>query len=71
MKPLEKAQSELINHLETIILEQKRRIEKKDREIKSLKIELEIAEETMDYQLHRLIEEYEKKIVNMLEPSLN
>jgi hypothetical protein len=71
MKPLEKAQSELINHLETIILEQKRRIEKKDREIKSLKIELEIAEETMDYQLHRLIEEYEKQITNLLTPSLN
>ncbi len=71
MKPVEKAQSELINHLETIILEQKRRIEKKDREIRLLKTELEIAEETMDYQLHRLIEEYEKQITNILTPSLN
>ena len=71
MKPIENAQSELINHLETIIIEQKRRMEKKDREIRLLKSELEVAEETMDYQLHRLIEEYEKKIVNILEPSLN
>jgi hypothetical protein len=71
MKPIERSQSEMIENLEKIITEQNRRLQNANRIIGELKREIEVNDEFAAYQIHRLIENYEETISNILTPSLN
>jgi hypothetical protein len=71
MKPLERSQSDIIEHLETIIVEQNRRLIKANQTISNLKLEIEVSEEFTNYQINSIVEEYEKIIKTLLTPSLN
>ena len=71
MKPLERTQTEIIHHLERIILEQNRRLQEANQKISNLKRELEINDEFTDFQMQQLIENFEETIANLLTPSMN
>ena len=71
MKPLERTQTEMIEHLEKIITEQNRRLQNANRIIGELKREIEVNDEFVAYQMKRLIESYEETITTILTPSMN
>jgi hypothetical protein len=71
MKPLERSQTEMIEHLEKIIVEQNRRLQNANRQISELKREIEVNDEFVAYQMRRLIESYEETITCILTPSMN
>ena len=71
MKPLERTQTEIIHHLERIILEQNRRLQEANQTISNLKRELEVNDEFTDFQMQQLIENFEETIANLLTPSMN
>jgi hypothetical protein len=71
MKPLERTQTEIIHHLEKIVLEQNRRLQEANQMISNLKRELEINDEFTDFQMQQLIENFEETIANLLTPSMN
>jgi hypothetical protein len=71
MKPLERTQTEIIHHLEKIVLEQNRRLQEANQMISNLKRELEINDEFTDFQMQQLIENFEETVANLLTPSMN
>jgi hypothetical protein len=71
MKPLERSQTEMIEHLEKIIIEQNRRLQYANQQISELKREIEVNDEFVAYQMQSLIENYEEAITTILTPSLN
>jgi hypothetical protein len=56
MKPLERSQTEMIEHLEKIIIEQNRRLQYANQQISELKREIEVNDEFVAYQMQSLIE---------------
>jgi hypothetical protein len=71
MDPIDRANLQIIENLEKIIVEQNRRLDKAKQEISILRRQIEVSDEHTQFRINKVIEEFHTAIDKMVTPSLN
>ncbi len=71
MNPIDRANLQIIENLEKIIVEQNRRLDESKREISILRRQIEVNDEHTQFRINKVIEEFHTAIDKMVTPSLN
>lgn len=71
MDPIKRANSQVIEQLEKIIVEQNRLLEEAKQEISLLRKQIEVNDEYSQFRINKVIEEFHEAIDKMVTPSLN
>jgi hypothetical protein len=71
MDPIDRANSQIIENLEKIIVEQNQLLDKAKQEISILQRQIEVNDEYSQFRINKVIEEFHIAIDKMVTPSLN